>query len=255
MPKFKLSAEDKAKMLMELKSLEAAVKARRPRRWLMSVLAAGSAVVAAGSLFFALEMKGTPGKNQPATTTSITAQPKHLEAATSRLQKVTDRFGPKAEQLHELLTHTVGVLDAWAYGSSERMGEGDYSFLPPYSEPPKTQSTLPMYLQTDYAKFKQLFGPELAEIPAKPMPGYYDRFFYIDPKTHVAESRDDWAILDSINQAYQQAINYYAKQEGDQERAPGNNTAAAQAANTLREWNDLLFGGRIELSDVPKVTH
>ncbi|WP_074956449.1 hypothetical protein [Alicyclobacillus macrosporangiidus] len=252
MPKFELSAEDKAKMLTQLKSIEAAVKVRRPRRWLMSALAAGSAIVVAGSLFFALEMKGASNKNSPATTTSVTAQPKHLEAATSTLQEVTDKFGPKAEELHQLLTHTVGLLDAWAYGKSEIPGQGDYSFADPNPTHHNGQAGVEPYLQADYDKFRQLFKTELAEMPKKPsVPGSSIGFLQTD--------REDWQILYSIDQAYQMALYYYSasvyQHSGYLEATPGNNTPAALAANTLREWNDLLFGGRIQLSDVPKVKH
>ncbi|GMA49301.1 hypothetical protein GCM10025857_06580 [Alicyclobacillus contaminans] len=261
LPKFTLSVEEKAKMLNELKRVEAesTTLTRRFPHLLTNVLVAGATLVVTGFVFFAIEQHSGAWR-QHSVTPANQQNSEQLQAATTRLQKVTDEWGQKATQLHTLLTHSIGVLDAWAYGASEKIGEGNYSFSSnTLVNGQSFNSSMESYLQSDYGKFKQLFGSELAEIPAKPMKDYSTRFIYIDPNTHVASFRDDWAILDSINRAYQQAINYYdprnhGKLEGDPERDPSNNTEAAQAANTLREWNDLLFDGRIQLSDVPKVS-
>jgi hypothetical protein len=261
MPKPKLSAEDKAKMLRELKELEATIKVRKFPRWIGGAMAgvAGLAIVGVGFLAF---KPHNPNTSLPAM--AATQQNDKLQAATTRLQKVTDSLGNKAPQLHTLLTHTVGVLDAWAYGTSEIPGQGDFSFSPSISQlrvkhDPATAPGIEPYLQADYDKFQALFSSELSQIATLPI--FHGRRLYAQAVEQNGAKkiliRDDWAVLDTINQAYKQALQYYspenyAKLPSYNEQIVGNDTEATQAANTLREWNDLLFGGRIQLKDVPK---
>lgn len=189
------------------------------------------------------------GKNGAENTTAG-----NLQAGSSELQKIADTFGPEKDaQLHNLLTHSVGIVDAYAYGSSEVAGQGDYSF-----DKFVNKKDVYTYLKNDYSQFKQTFSKELSQIPAKKENQLYANKYVVVVKHNGGQTvyfHEDWAVLDDISNAYKQEINYfdpknYYKMVVKTDSTVGNHAPSTEATNTLREWNDLLFGGKIQLSDV-----
>ncbi len=249
MPKHELSESTKQRMLSEICRQKANSRPSfRFPRWISTTAAGvvGIAVVVAGYVAISNQHR-TP--SQAASNTVARNHTNTLQAESAGMQKVTDAFGTKATVLRQTLSHTVAVLDAYHYGSSETGEPGTYNFQ---------SGSLEQYLQKDYSKFQAAFGAELNQINNNHPSGSYSK--YVTVSGGVATYHDDWAVLDAINSDYQQLIAFYdpttyekfSETTRNQDQQIGNKSVGTVDANDLRQWNEVLFGGQLQVSDVPK---